>query len=521
MSPSLDGRMVECGSCDHRFRVGEDVTVRTKKFYPGEHRDPWLEQFGRVPLKGVPEPRFEAAPNPGMTEVPQEHTFVEPVSPQRVILGFAGVIGAVIVALVMIYGGGAGGMLDGAPMSSRLILVGFTSLVSAVLVFVANRHQKTKAFLASLGIAACLVPLPFVFKQGIPLETQSVPEPLPEHGGLVSNGLVEAQRDPYAELKAEIGYKRLAEALEFYGVDGVSQGKTAAGIWLRDIRLFNVDQVFDYLVRSTGANSDSWKYPRGSGDQLIILLDVSPGMDRIAELCKEFGVVDRVIHDLNLVEVKVNNASFVQGELERMSNPDDPSFYELNRRELESIDLQRALSAVKRIAEAEPKLYRSDIVGRLQSLMVEGDLIMKREVARALTAWSQDGDGSVAAVRNAAARLIEGSEDVPSSIIEFLIAKEDHDSIAMVHNLWLSNTREWESLYSDFGPAIEPQLLDGFEELEPLEQLSAIRLLGRVGGSKALPVLESIRKEASAELTVSIDRSMDQINRRFNSGSDE
>lgn len=518
VSPELDGKMVECGSCEHRFRVGEEVMVRTKKFYPGEHRDPSLEQFGRVPLKGSPEPKFQAAPLPTMNVAPQEHTFVEPVSPQRVILGFAGVIGAAIVALVMIFGGGAGGMLDGAPMSNRLVLVGFTSLVSAVLIFVANRHQKRKAVLASLGIAACLLPLPFIFKQGLPSETQSVPEPIPESAGLSINGSMEAPSDPYAELKSEIGYKKVAEALDAYGVDGVSQGKTAAGIWLRDIRLFNVDQVFDYLVRSTGANEDSWKYPRPPNDQLIVLLDVSPGMDRIAELCKEFGSVTRVIHDLNLVEVKVDNSRFVQGELERMKNPDDPSFYELNRRELESIDLQRALSAVKRIAGAEPKLYRSDIVGRLQELMTEGDLIMKREVARALTNWSQDGDGSVDAVRQAALRLVEADEDVPKSVIQFLIGKGDQDSVEMIHGLWLADSREWENLYGDFGPVIETRLLEGFDQLQPLEQLSAIRLLGRVGTAASLPVLEEANESASAELAVSIDRSIGLIKKRTESG---
>lgn len=521
--PDLDGKMVECGSCDQRFRVGEEVTVRTKKFYPGEQRDPSLERFSRVPLQSGPMPEFEAMPMPEATrgDAPAQ-TFVEPVSPQRVILGFAGVIGALIVALVMIFGGSAGGMLDGAPMSNRLVLVGFTSLVSAVLLFTANRHQKKKAVLASVGIAACLIPLPFLFQQGLPTEAGPAAALAADGSGLTPSGILDVEDDPYAELKAEIGYGKVADALEVYGADGVSQGKTAIGIWVRDIRLFNLDQVFKYLVRSSGASeTDSWSYPRPPGDHLVVLRDVPPGLDRVAELCKEFGSVERVIHDLSLIEVKVDNTTFMQGSMARMQDPSDPSFYELNRRELESIDLQRAISAVKRIAEVEPKLYRSDIVERLQDLMEEGDLGMKREVARALTTWAEPGDGSVDSVRVAARELVEEGEDVPKSVVQFLIEKRDPESVGIIDGLWRKDSQEWEALYGDLGPTIEPYILDGFLDMDPLLQLSAIRLLARVGGADALPALKKVGETASAELAVSVDRAVQRIEERTRSGEVE
>lgn len=513
--PDLDGKMVECGSCDHRFRVSDEVTVRNKKFYPGERKDPSLQRFGRVPLSSGPEPEFDMAPMPTFEGAQSEHVFVAPVSPQRVIVGFAGVIGALIVALVIIFGGSPGGMLDGAPMSNRMVLVGFTSLVASVLIFLANRHQKTKAILGSLAVTACLLPLPYFFQQGLPTEGGSAPDADPVGGSLTSVGLIAVEEDPYEELKSEIGYSKLAEALEIYGADGVSQGKTAVGVWVRDIRLFNLDQVFNFLVRSTGANpTESWSYPRPPSDHLVVLRDVPPGLDKIAGFCDEFGSVERVIKDLNLIEVKVDNQTFVQGPVNKMQDPEDPSFYELNRRELESIDLKRAQSAVKRLVEVEPKLYRSDIVQRLQELFEEGDLSMKRDVARALTTWAVDGDGSVTAVRAALAVLLAEGEDVPDSVVQFLVEKQDAESAPLIHQLWLLDAQEWEALYGDLGAMIEPLLLKGFEDYDPLVQLSAIRLLRRTGSSLALPALEKSKEKASNEVRVSIDEAIEVISKR-------
>jgi len=46
----LRERTVECGGCEHRFRIIDEVIVRGKKFYPGERKDQRLNRFHRVPL---------------------------------------------------------------------------------------------------------------------------------------------------------------------------------------------------------------------------------------------------------------------------------------------------------------------------------------------------------------------------------------------------------------------------------------------------------------------------------------
>lgn len=512
VGPELEGKMVECGTCDHRFRVEEGVMMRTNKFYPGEHRDTSLQRFSRVPLRSAPVPDFESVEPP---PDPEPRAMVEPVSPLRVILGLAGVLGAVLVALVLMFGGATGGMLDGAPMGKRLILAGFTGLIAWVLLFFANPGQRLKSVGGGLGILVILLAMPFVFTQGLPSE-EDEPElidPVPsELGGAPED--VEKPEDPFAELKGEMGYNKVAEALETYGIDGESQGKTAVGIWLRDTRLYNKEQIVDYLMRTTEAGDRSWTYSRPPSDYLMVLYDVSPNLNRIEKLCERFGTVRRVIRELSVIEVLVDNERFVQGPLEKLQNEEDPSFYELNRRELDSIDLQRAGDAVKRLSTVEPRLFRVDIVRRMLELFGEGDLELKADVARALKMWSQPGDGSLELVRDSVMEIAGDGEPIPRAMVAYLVHKQDEESLALVHGLWLKDAAEWEALYGDFGEPIEGRLLEGLSGYPPLQLISAARLLGRVGTEQSLPTLKEALADAPSELRVTLEQAIRSIENR-------
>ena len=57
VGPELQGKVVECGRCENRFRVDDDVIQRSRKFYPGEKpRDASLDRFSRPAQRatGVP-----------------------------------------------------------------------------------------------------------------------------------------------------------------------------------------------------------------------------------------------------------------------------------------------------------------------------------------------------------------------------------------------------------------------------------------------------------------------------------
>lgn len=509
----LKDRMVECGSCDHRFRVTDEVTRRSRRFYPGEHRDPSLERFGRVPMKSMPQPNFQTVDMPPTDQ--DGPSTVEPISPARVILGFSAIAGAVIVALILMFGGSSGGLLDGAPMSKRLVLAGFATAISAALLVAANPATRGRAIVGSVAVAALLFSLPFFFREGLPMAdetdtTAGVADGPPAE----SSAPAEPGEDPLAELKEEMGYGKMAEALEEYGAGGVSNGRTAVGIWLHDLRMLHKQQVQDYMVRQTGAHETrSWMYRREDG-YLLVLHDVPPDLRAIAGDCRRFGTVERIVDPLQVVEVTVDGSAFAQGPLDKMQDPTDPSFYELNRRELESIDLDRVAAAARRLASAEPRLYRPDIAARLRKLLGMGEDEFKRDIARALAVWAEKEDGSVAAMREAAEQFMERNRTVPRPVVEFLVDRRDAKSVDLVHRLWLEDASEWERVYGEMGPMIEEPVLEVYPELSEIMKLSAIRLLGRVGTEKSLAFFEERRAEAVSDAAVLMDQAMERIRER-------
>ena len=119
---ALRGRTVECGGCEHRFKINDEVIVRGQKFYPGERREPSLSRFQRVPLAIAPD--FSGIATMRYTEPPDATEF-EPVAPQRIIAGAAGVCMMVLVALLLVFGAGRGSALDGMTTDKRLLMAGF------------------------------------------------------------------------------------------------------------------------------------------------------------------------------------------------------------------------------------------------------------------------------------------------------------------------------------------------------------------------------------------------------------
>lgn len=509
ISPNLAGKMVECGSCDERFRVTEEVIIRSKKFYPGEHRDASLQRFSRVPIKSVPNPDFEAAPQ--LADPASTAREIQTFSPLKLVLGIAAVLLVVLAGLLLMAGGHPGGPLDGAGLVRRLTLSGFTGLIATVLLVLANPAAKGKGFAGGMACLLVLLGLPLVFTEGRPDQVPDGPPPVVRD---TPPTRIEPQDGGLEAVKEEMRYGKLAEAIAEYGPSGVRDGRTAVGVWLRDVREFNKDIIVKYLISTSGADDRSWAYTRPPADYLVILHGVDPDLAKIERITQRFGIVGRVIEELQVVEVKVDNKRFEAGPSGKLSDPENPSFYQLNLRELESIDAGRAGQAVKRLSSVEPRLLRSDIVNRLQQLMIHADVELRDDIAKALAVWAQPGDGSVEVVREAFSETLEEQEEVPRSIVEFLVSRGDEESLPLLHRLWAAEPGDWEALYGDMGAGIEPDVLGhlGDEDLNLVA--SAIRLLGRVGTSKSLPDLQAALDKAHGELASLLTQSIQSIERR-------
>ena len=499
----LRNRTVECGACEHRFRITDDAIVRGRKFYPGERQGLPLNRFQRVPLPGgekmigMQPIRYANTPDPAL---------LEPASPQRILAGIGGVLGMLFAALLLMFGGSSGGVLDGMIFEYRLVMAGFASLLGIALLVYANPRARKKSAFFGLLLAAGVVAVPFFFKSGSVLpHSRSEPTVVADDP--------DKKTDPeLAAVEARIGTTPLKAEIQRLAREGSS--RQAVGIWLRGMNAPNRYLVRDYLLRVSRADPASHDYPRDGGDRLFILTGITISLQEVAAFAEALGKVEKVYPELSVIEVQVNNENFVEGQIEKLSNKEDPAFYDLNKRELESIDLERSKRAVQRLAEAPPKLYRADITRKLITLLGEEGVDFKGNICVALSSWSElpgiAGEAALVEVK----KLVQRNETVPPEMVALVVKERNPQIIPILDELWFKNPMAWESLYGDLGQAAEDSLLKRFPQTEGTIRYSAVRILGRIGSKASIPVLDEAAQKADIELRVLVDQAKKAINAR-------
>jgi predicted Zn finger-like uncharacterized protein len=501
----LRGRTVECGGCEHRFKIQDDVIVRGKKFYPGERHEPTLNRFQRVPMA------VQSAVEGVSYQNPPDLSTLEPVSPQRIIAGVAGGAWMALIALILILGSNRGGILDGMTTENRVLMAGFSGLLGVMMLLYANPRARKKALGVGVLMAAALVALPFLFTAGsIPLDRHSkadfsafdpkINESPPE----VTDAL---------KLKELIGTQPLED--EIRKLEEKSSSKHAMGIWLRDLRQQNRILVRDYIQRVTGVPQAPHFFPRGNGDFLLLVSETDFTLEDVAKFAASLGTVLNIHTRMSVIEVKVDNDSFVSGAVEKLTDVSSPAFYDLNLKELDSIDLARVSAAVRRLAQAEPKVYRSDISRRLIGLLGTQWITFKGDVCSALSVWSEKpGPAGDVALAQAKA-LFEKKAEIPKDMINLIVKEKNAGVIPVLNPLWRDKPTEWERPYGDLGALAEQSLIESFPSTEGGLRQSAVRLLGRVGGKDCLPLLAGATERADSEMKVLIEKATASIQSRI------
>jgi hypothetical protein len=500
-------RMVECGNCENRFRIDDDTILRTKKFYPGERHDPRLDGFARVPHAPAVQSILQSVQYAGEPA----HGSFEPPAPQRTMAAVAGCLGMTLAGLLLTLGARRSGALDGFETPSRVALAAFAGVLGGGMVIYGNPRGRKKAVLLVVLACAVLVSLPFMFREGsVPLGRGMVLAKLPE---LEPEPMV--AKDESTDLASVIGLQPL---IKENALLASKDGSKAIGVWFRQLQFTNKLLVRDYMIRVTGADVSSSIYPREGEDWLMVLSGVSAPIEEIALLAGRIGHDQDSTHiltKLGVIEVVVDNSVFVEGPADKLQDKTNPAFYDLNRRELDSIDLERSRKAVKRLAEAEPKLYRDDICRRLVQLLKEADAPMGGDLCRALTTWSDPGDEKAVAAAVKALRKLQVSGMIPPrEMVEFLVVRKSTEVAPLLDKLWASDATIWEQLYGDLGPSIEPLILSQLKQASSTLRHSALRLLAKVGGKASLPVITALRGGADTELRVLIERAETAIHGR-------
>ncbi len=509
----LRERTVECGGCEHRFRINDEVIVRGRKFYPSEEKNPELNRFPRIPLPegeammGVKSVRYGNLPDPAV---------LEPASPQRLIAGGVGAVGMVLMALFLMFGTSRGGALDGMPVENRFLMAGFVCILGTTLLVYANPKARAKALGVALLLACGLLAVPYYFRQGsevLPTQAVITPRDLIAPVDNASGTEGKEADDSVAALRTRIGTGPLEAEISKLAKEGSM--KQAVGIWLRGLSDSHRFLVRDYLLRVTGADVSSHYYPRSGGDYLLVLSGINNTLQELVELSAPLGLVEKTYQEISIIEVRVGTDIFVEGSIEKLTEKDDPAFYDLNKRELESIDLERVKRAVQRFAEAEPKIYRTDISRKLISMLDEDMVDFKGNICKALSVWSETPGPASEAALKVVDKLVADGKPVPPEIITLIVKEKNPAVIPILDELWFKNPMAWESLYGDLGQLIESTVIRRLPETKGTVRHSAVRLLGRVGGTDSLPILATEVPGSDSELRVLLDQAQKSIRTRI------
>ena len=519
VQPELHDRIVECGVCEHRFRIRDDVIVRMKKFYPGDKAHGGVKGFARVPHAPQAPPvsaRFGDPHHyqPAPAAAPPAASY-EPAPPQRIIAGFAGVLAMVLMALVLIFGSADGGILDGVDLTRRLVLSAFVAFLGFVLLVYANPRTRPTAAGIAVLMSAVLIGLPFIFTQGSdPLD--------PATAAVVTESENDQEKtlSPEEErmriLQEQIGLRPLEQEIERLR-DQESPLK-AFGLYLTGLQQSNRIAVRDYMMRVANPDPNSHIFPRFDDSYLFVLTGLEMNLEQLASLAAPLGEVRRILPEINVVEIAVDNSIFIEGNSEKLVQRDDPEFYQLNLRELNNIELRRVERAVVRLAEAEPKAYRADITQRLHELLDESGVTFHGPVARALAVWDEDTDRAAAAATHTAVQLRNRRQTAPPELVALALKRPTPPLVFVLVTQWQENHNAWESQCIALGPIIEEAMIREFQEREGAQRQSAARILARTGGKASLAVLEEAVETANAELRLILQQSIQLITDRLAEG---
>jgi len=505
VNEELMERMVECGGCDTRFRINDEVIIRSKKFYPGERSGPGLSRFQRVPLSAAAVPEGMQTMRYADFNHPEQ---LVPASPLRVIAGVAGVALMAIVALLFMFSKEPGGTFSEMTLFNKLVIGGFVSVLGFVLLVYANPRARLKAGFFGLLLGAGVVCIPFFVKGTMPVRDKGF-EPM---AGNFRPHFPDETADPLEDLKERFGTKPLEAERDRLEEDG--GGAKAYGVYLTKLIQRNMYTARDYLIREADAAPSSHPYPRDDGNYLMLLTGVEADFASVAAMVANLGAVSETYPELGVIVVEVDNDQFVAGSAEKLNNKDDPAFFELNMRELASIDLDRVSRSVERLAQVEPKIYRTDISRILIDLMEKPGVRFHGEIARALLIWAEDPGPAGKAALEIVKEYTTAGTPVPEALVDLVVKGKAKGAASAIHALWLQTPTPWQSRYVKFGEEIEQDVIAELDAEDLPLRRSALTILGQVGTEKSLPAVRKLLDDSDSGLRILAERAIAEITGR-------
>ncbi len=503
----LKGRTVECGSCEKQFVVDEDIIVPERdRYFPGDIKKPGLKHYGVAPDPGdsVPEVDFATAAYSGTATAAD----VIPPTPGRTVAGVAGILMLVTYLVVLVFGTNGEGVFSDMEQQKRVLLSGFVAVMGLALIFYGGVRRRKQALLSGIALAVATVVFTVILPQG---------------GGPVGSGGSAGSRLTAPEKPAGAPVRMSAEeARQAMSYDPIQRAIDAFGqesvwaLWSPKMGQHFRYQIQRFLQRKTGSAARPAFYPRREGG-LLVIEGISLKMPELVGLVERFADVEEVYEDLRVLRITVKGENLVEpsSELEsKLNNRESESFIVLNRKELEHIDIDRVKDAAQRLSTVEPTRFRSEIGSRLLELLEEdSDREFRSTICKAIMVWSSPGDGAEDLVTDLARELLARNEEVPKSMIEFLVGRQTLDAVPLLKILWEKSPLDWEAEVIAMGSAMEAVILPCINSSDPALQRSALLVLRRVGTEVSLPGLRKALETAgeNSDIGLLIERAVEAI----------
>jgi len=510
------GKTVECGSCDNRFKVTDDVEVKDKvKFYPGEKHGAHLERFASSRASaGAAAASSSATVSVGFSEAHYQPDVdiarIGPPRPARTIAAIVGVCMMLVVIVVFLFAGGMEGSMRDMETSNRFILVGFTAILGCFLVFYGTAQNRAKGMIVCLLLGGGLLAMPVVFP-GNPLVVSGggSAEPSLVEDVAVSGSPEVSEKESYLE---EIGYFPVAEALEVYPDTSV------VAVFVRNASQTVRGRVSDYLYVETGKLSRATSYNRGDMSDsdlygLILMVKQKKSIDEIAILCNRFGEVNKIHHELRVIDVTVQRSKVISLDPETSLDPNSREFFREQLKALRSFDPAVNIKAAKRLAGSEPKVLRDDIAKQMVQMLPMSQNELKLELIHALQVWSKPGDGAAPVVLEAV-QVLHQVGLVSKPAMSFLIDRQVNGSELILMDLWNGDPAAWSDHVQRLGEGAQVLLLPLLEEMDAVHIVAAADILGKVGAASSIPYLESVSEKQEEGGQKSLKAAIDEIKKR-------
>ena len=243
----------------------------------------------------------------------------------------------------------------------------------------------------------------------------------------------------------------------------------------------------------------------------MVLSGMKCSLEELAALAAPLGSVREIIPELSVVEIVVDNSIFDGLDNEKLSARGTPEFYELNLKELGSIDIRRVESAVIRLTDSEPSMYRADITRKLRELWDSSGVNFHAAITRALIVWDDDIEGLTALANRTAAKLHAGKIDVPPEMAGLAVRNPTPQLVPVLMENWRKSTLSWENLCIEAGAILEEPMLAEFAESRGSHRQSAARILSKIGGPKSKAALEAAMNDENREMAIVIRQALDAL----------